>query len=62
MMAATLETIGQLERRMNISLPAQEIDSEVQVRLKRLARNVKMHGFRPGKVLLKVVEIGRAHV
>ena len=31
MMAATLETIGQLERRMNISLPAQEIDSEVQV-------------------------------
>ena len=55
MMAATLETIGQLERRMNISLPAQEIDSEVQVRLKRLARNVKMHGFRPGKVPLKVV-------
>lgn len=55
MMAATLETIGQLERRMNISLPALEIDSEVQARLKKLARNVKMHGFRPGKVPLKVV-------
>ncbi len=54
-MAATVENIGQLERRMNISLPSQEIDSEVQARLKKLARNVKMHGFRPGKVPMKVV-------
>jgi trigger factor len=55
MMAATLENISQLERRLNISLPSQEIDSEVETRLKQLARNVKMHGFRPGKVPLKVV-------
>ena len=54
-MAATLENISQIERRINISLPSQEIDSEVQTRLKRLARDVKMHGFRPGKVPLKVV-------
>jgi trigger factor len=54
-MAATLENISQLERRINISLPSQEINSEVQVRLKQLARNVKMHGFRPGKVPMKVV-------
>jgi trigger factor len=54
-MAATLENISQLERRINITLPSQEIDSEVQTRLKRLARTVKMHGFRPGKVPLKVV-------
>lgn len=54
-MAATLENISRLERRINITLPSQEIDSEVQTRLKRLARTVKMHGFRPGKVPLKVV-------
>jgi len=54
-MAATLENISQLERRLNITLPAVEIDDEVQSRLKRLARSVKMHGFRPGKVPLKVV-------
>jgi trigger factor len=54
-MAATLENISQLERRLDITLPSAEIDSEVQNRLKRLARNVKMHGFRPGKVPLKVV-------
>ncbi len=54
-MAATLENISQLERRLNITLPAVEIDGEVQSRLKRLARSVKMHGFRPGKVPLKVI-------
>jgi len=32
-----------------------EIDDEVQSRLKKLARSVKMHGFRPGKVPLRVV-------
>jgi trigger factor len=54
-MAAILENISQLERRLDITLPSVEIDSEVQNRLKRLARNFKMHGFRPGKVPLKVV-------
>ena len=54
-MAATLENISQLERRLNITLPAVQIDDEVQSRLKHLARSVKMHGFRPGKVPLKVV-------
>src|ERR1700693_3366784 len=54
-MAATLENISQLERRLDIALPAVETDSKVQNRLKRLARNFKMHGFRPGKVPLKVV-------
>ena len=54
-MAAILENISQLERRLSIQLPSAEIDGEVQNRLKRLARNVKMRGFRPGKVPLKVV-------
>ena len=48
-MAATLENISQLERRLDITLPSAEIDGEVQNRLKRLAREVKMHGFRPGR-------------
>jgi len=56
MMQANLETIGGLERRLNFSVPAQDIDSEVSSRLKRLAQTVKMHGFRPGKVPMKVVE------
>ena len=54
-MAATLESISQLERRLNITLPAAEIDHEVQSRLKRLVRDAKMPGFRPGKVPFKIV-------
>ena len=55
-MQANLETLGALERRLSVSLPATDIDSEVESRLKRLSRTVKLHGFRPGKVPLKVVE------
>lgn len=54
-MQANLETLGQLERRLSIAVPMAEIDGEVESRLKHLTRTVKMHGFRPGKVPLKVV-------
>jgi trigger factor len=39
-----------------VSLPAVELETEVENRLRRLAREVRMHGFRPGKVPLKLVE------
>jgi trigger factor len=54
-MQANLETLGQLERRLSIAVPMAEIDSEVENRLKRLTRTVKLHGFRPGKVPYRVV-------
>jgi trigger factor len=55
-MQATIEKVSNLERRLNVSLPLLEIESEVHNRLKRLARSVKMHGFRPGKVPYRLVE------
>jgi trigger factor len=54
-MQANLETLGSLERKLNVAVPMAEIDGEVESRLKRLARTVKMAGFRPGKVPLKMV-------
>jgi trigger factor len=54
-MQANLESIGQLERRLSVTVPIGEIDGEVETRLKNLTRTVKMHGFRPGKVPYKVV-------
>jgi len=54
-MQADLENLGTLERRLSIAVPMTEIDQEIDARLKRLTRTVKMHGFRPGKVPLKVV-------
>jgi len=55
-MQATIEKVSVLERRLKVSLPVQEIDGEVQNRLLRLARNVRMHGFRPGKVPFRLVQ------
>jgi trigger factor len=55
-MQATIEKVSNLQRRLNVTLPAEEIDAEVENRLKRLARNVRMHGFRPGKVPFRLVQ------
>lgn len=54
-MAVTVETLEKLERKMTLTLPVSTIQSEVDSRLKRLARTVKMDGFRPGKVPMNVV-------
>ena len=54
-MAANVETLEKLERRVTLTLPASEINAEVESRLKKLARTVKADGFRPGKVPMSVV-------
>ena len=54
-MAVTVETLEKLERKITLSLPVGVIQTEVEARLKKLARTVKMDGFRPGKVPMNVV-------
>jgi trigger factor len=54
-MAVTVETLEKLERKITLTLPVTAIQAEVDTRLKRLARTVKMDGFRPGKVPMTVV-------
>ncbi len=54
-MAVNVETLEKLERKMTLTLPVSVIQSEVDSRLKKLARTVKMDGFRPGKVPMNVV-------
>lgn len=54
-MQSNVEDLGALERRLNVSVPQENIETEVESRLKRLARTAKIHGFRPGKVPLKIV-------
>jgi len=55
-MQATVETLSNLERRMTVSVPMKPIEEEVGQRLGRLARTVKMAGFRPGKVPMSLVQ------
>ena len=54
-MQVSVETTSNIERRMTIGVPADKVDQEVEKRLQQTARTVKMNGFRPGKVPLKVV-------
>src|SRR5512143_4329062 len=54
-MQTSLETLGQLERRLNVAVPLDAIEAEVAKRLARLAKNVKVPGFRPGHVPMKML-------
>lgn len=54
-MQVSVETTQGLERRMTVTVPAERIDQEVESRLKNLSRTVRLSGFRPGKVPVKVV-------
>ena len=55
-MQVTVESTGTLERRMRVELPAERIEKEIDSRLKSVGKNVKIKGFRPGKVPPKVVK------
>jgi len=55
-MQANVETLGALERRIDLTVPAADIEKEVSTRLTKLARTVRMPGFRPGKVPANLVK------
>ena len=54
-MAVNVETLEKLERKITLTLPVETIQNEVNARLRKLARSVKMDGFRPGKVPMSIV-------
>lgn len=54
-MQVSIETTSGLERRLLVAVPAQRIDDEVNVRLQKASKNVRIDGFRPGKVPMKVI-------
>src|SRR3954471_19632493 len=53
---ANVENLGTLERRVSMSVPVADIEKQVSERLKKIARDARMPGFRPGKVPMKLVE------
>jgi len=55
-MQVSLTATGALERRLEVAVPAEQVASEVQQRLKRLSRTARLKGFRPGKAPLAVVQ------
>lgn len=55
-MQVSLESTSNIERVMTVHVPAERIENEVQTRLESLKQRVRLNGFRPGKVPLKVVK------
>ena len=55
-MTSVIEQTGALERRIKMDVAGADLAKQVGDRLRQLSRTVKMAGFRPGKVPLKVVE------
>ncbi|MFK8048837.1 MAG: trigger factor [Halioglobus sp.] len=54
-MQVSIETTSGLERRLTVGVPAARVDSEVNSRLQKAAKNVRLDGFRPGKVPMRVI-------
>lgn len=55
-MQISVQNKGDLGREMVVTLPAQEVDTQLGQRLDRLAKSVKLDGFRPGKAPVSVVK------
>src|SRR6201991_5216562 len=54
-MQVSLSTTSGLERRLEVAVPATEVTSEVEQRLKNISRTARLKGFRPGKAPITVV-------
>jgi trigger factor len=55
-MQVSIETLEGLERRMTVQIPSERVTEAVEKKLKDLSKTVRIDGFRPGKVPLKVVQ------
>jgi trigger factor len=54
-MQVSVETTSQIERRVTFQVPAAEVDEAVEARLKDTAKNIRLNGFRKGRVPMSVV-------
>ena len=55
-MQVSIETLEGLERKMTVQIPSERVTEAVEKKLKELSKTVRIDGFRPGKVPLKVVQ------
>ncbi|ATD07051.1 MULTISPECIES: trigger factor [Pseudoalteromonas] len=54
-MQVSVETTQGLERRLTITVPAENVETEVKKRLQQLSRTQRIDGFRPGKVPVSII-------
>jgi len=54
--SSNVQVANSLERRLDLLVPIADLDKDVDQRLKRMGKNVKLPGFRPGKVPASMVK------
>lgn len=55
-MEFSVEKTGDLGRKLTVTIPSEEIETKVSGRFSELGKNVRLKGFRPGKVPARVIE------
>lgn len=55
-MQVSVESLGTLQRKVTVSVPAERLESQIRQRLQELSRNVRLKGFRPGKIPPRIIE------
>lgn len=55
-MQVSVEKTSELSRKMTVSIPDAQVQEKMEARFKKLAREVKVDGFRPGKVPVQIVK------
>lgn len=55
-MQVSVEVVSDLERRLKVELPKEQVDNEVASRTRKFSLEAKLPGFRPGKVPVKIIE------
>ena len=55
-MQVSVENVGKLERKLTVSVPAERLEGTIKSRLRDLSQNVRIKGFRPGKVPATIIE------
>lgn len=55
-MQISVEVVSDLERRLKVEVPKEEVDSEIASRTKKFSQEAKLPGFRPGKVPVNIIE------
>lgn len=55
-MQVSVEKTGDLERRLTVQVPVTDIESRISSRLNKLRGEVRLKGFRPGKVPMRVLQ------
>jgi len=55
-MQVSVENTSGLERRLTVQVPGQEIQEKIEIKLRELCKQVRIKGFRPGRVPMSVVK------